>query len=441
MGIRSETFNVLQVGIGFLLILFAFNSQGFIEQTVIYGKHSEGVVSKHAGYISPAIIYATFTCTNLLAASIIGVLGPKISMVIGACFYALFECGFLFLNEPFLYISSALVGVAASMMWTAQGKYLAMNSTEETAGLHSGLFWGVSQICITGGGTFLYFAFRNLKEGDTIDDSTIKLVYGIFAIITIVGVVILALLRIPNQRVHTETEPKSENNVEITFSQRINSTFSLLRTKRMLFLIFTSVYVGIDLSFWSGIYPSAISFTSKLATNTKIIMAFNAIAQGLGQTTGGFLFGILKETTKKLGRSRIILIGISFHLLVYTGIYLNFPSNSPLGKTEDEGIISPPSPVIAVVCGYFLGFGNACWHTQIISLLISRYNENSAEAFSLFKLFQGLATATSFLYATKLRMEFHILILVLTGILGFTGFYMADRAPTTEKEKADHVNQ
>jgi hypothetical protein len=31
------------------------------------------------------------------------------------------------------------------VIWTAQGKYLTLNSTEETAGKHSGIFWAFSQ--------------------------------------------------------------------------------------------------------------------------------------------------------------------------------------------------------------------------------------------------------------------------------------------------------
>ena len=146
MIVRSETLNILQLSVGFLFILFAFNSQGFIAQTIIDGKQSEGVISKHAGYVSFAIIYGAFTLTNIVAASIIGILRPKTVIVISACFYGVYECGFLFLNELFLYISSAMLGIAASLMWIAQGKYMAINSTKETASLHSGLFWGVSQI-------------------------------------------------------------------------------------------------------------------------------------------------------------------------------------------------------------------------------------------------------------------------------------------------------
>ncbi|KAE9549574.1 hypothetical protein FO519_007216 [Halicephalobus sp. NKZ332] len=443
MRIKSDTYNIIQLGIAFLFITFAFNSQGFIQQTIINEKNTAGVVSKHAGYISSSIIYGVFTVCNFFAAPIVEMLGPKVSMVISACFYALFECGFLFLNEPFLYISSALVGVAASLISTAQGKYMAMNSTKETATLHSGVFLGIAQTCITGGGIFLYFAFRNLKKDDIISDSTIRLVYGICIVVTVMGGIVLLLLRNSSTNLQSSTENNPHAARTMTFVQRMKSTYRLLMTKRMIFLAISFAYTGIGLSFWTGIYPTSISFTERLASNTKTILAFNAMAQGLGQMTAGFLFGIVHEITRRFGRTRIVFLGLAVHLISYVAIYLNFPSDAPLDKTEDEGVIKPPSPVIAVVCGYLLGFGDACWHTQICALLISMYNKRSAEAFSLYKLFQSLTTATSYLYATKFKMELHMLVLVVTGIFGFAGFLLGERLPITAEEeqyKADSTD-
>lgn len=54
----------------------------------------------------------------------------------------------------------------------------------------------------------------------------------------------------------------------------------------MLFMCVVFAYTGFELTFWSGIYPTSISFTQKLGKNTLTLLAFNAIAQGLGQATG-----------------------------------------------------------------------------------------------------------------------------------------------------------
>lgn len=63
---------------------------------------------------SQAIIYGVFTLANFFAPPIVAKLKPKWSMVAASLFYALFEAGFLFLNEAFLYVTSALLGMAAA---------------------------------------------------------------------------------------------------------------------------------------------------------------------------------------------------------------------------------------------------------------------------------------------------------------------------------------
>uniref|UniRef100_A0AC35GKN3 UNC93-like protein MFSD11 n=1 Tax=Panagrolaimus sp. PS1159 TaxID=55785 RepID=A0AC35GKN3_9BILA len=453
LGFNPGTFNVLQLAIGFLCIFFAFNSQGFIEQTVVSSKEYD--LYKHAGYISMAIIYGVFTLANFIAAPIVGVLGPKWAMVFGAACYAIFQCGFLFLNEYFLYISSAIIGVGAAVIWTAQGNYIAINSTEETASKNSSLFWAVSQVCLAGGGVFLYAIFANSKtnddqcspdagddDDDDISKSTVRILYSVFTAVTLGGALILALLRIPKEdRLISDENEREENERKLTQKELLVSTFKLLATKRMLFLSIAFMYTGIELSFWSSIYPSCISYTKALGTNTKKFIAFNAIAQGLGQFASGFLFGFLGDYTKKIGRISIVLLGSVIHLLVFVAVYINFPKESPLGKTcSKDVIIGHPSLAIAIICGFGLGFGDACWNTQIFSFLVSKYNKRSAEAFALFKFFQSLLTCAAFFYGTVLELQWHMLILVVTGVLGCFGFIVAERLPPDEREVTEYDN-
>ncbi|KAE9547278.1 hypothetical protein FO519_009511 [Halicephalobus sp. NKZ332] len=382
MRIESHTFNIFQLGLGFLLIFFAFGAQSAILQTIISTKHKEGIVDEHAGYASAAIIYGVFTFANFIAAPVVELLGARWALFVGALAYGIFQAGFLFLNEPCLYISSVLVGIGAAVLWTAQGKYLAINSTDETADLHT-------------------------------------------------------LLRMPKQkRLLVDTEGNSDP--KMTFKKLVYSTFKLMVTKKMLFLALPFIYSGIEMSFASGIYATSISFTKKMATNTKTIMALNGIAQGLGRGTGGLLFGIIGKVTKKLKSTVIVFIGLVIHFLVFVAIYLNFPSDAPLEETEREGVIKPPSIAITLICGYLLGSGDTCWNTQIFSLLVLKYKNKSSEAFAVFKFYQSLATAIAFLYATHLNMEAHMLILAVTGILGFIGFAIGNKLPTQPEEANDN---
>lgn len=63
---------------------------------------------------SLAIIYAFFTLSNFLATSVVHKLGVRWAMVLGAVSYALFQAGFLYINEPTLYVTSAFLGFGAA---------------------------------------------------------------------------------------------------------------------------------------------------------------------------------------------------------------------------------------------------------------------------------------------------------------------------------------
>lgn len=283
----QNTINVIQLGVGFFLIFFAFNSQGFIEESVINSFAEKGKISKHAGYTSLAIIYAVFTLANFIAAPIVGFLGPKLSMFLAALTYGLFQIGFLFLNEIFLYLSSAAIGIGAAVIWTAQGKYLSMNSTSETSSKHSGIFWATSQCCILFGGIFLFIVFQSSNKSE-IDESTVRVLYGVFTVVTIVGSGVLLFLRNKTNYGIVNTMVESTETA-VTQKEIILGTFKLMFTKKMGFLILAFAYTGVELSFWSGIYPTCISFTKKLGTNTHTLVAFNAMAQGVGQIIGKFI--------------------------------------------------------------------------------------------------------------------------------------------------------
>lgn len=49
--VSNHTWNVIQLGIGFFFVFFAFNSQGFIEEIVLNNYEGHGGIEKHDGYV------------------------------------------------------------------------------------------------------------------------------------------------------------------------------------------------------------------------------------------------------------------------------------------------------------------------------------------------------------------------------------------------------
>ena len=64
------------------------------------------------------------------------------------------------------------------------------------------------------------------------------------------------------------------------------STFKLALTRDMVLLTVVFIYTGIELTFWIGIYSTSLAFTNKFSSFGNFILAYNALAIGVGQLIG-----------------------------------------------------------------------------------------------------------------------------------------------------------
>ena len=97
------------------------------------------------GYTSLAIIYAVFAVVAWVSPSVVAILHAKKALFISALFYLFFIVGFLLPRDWILYLTSATIGAAAAILWTAQGNFLSLTSTPQTISRNSGVFWGINQ--------------------------------------------------------------------------------------------------------------------------------------------------------------------------------------------------------------------------------------------------------------------------------------------------------
>nr|XP_023023636.1 UNC93-like protein MFSD11 [Leptinotarsa decemlineata] len=138
--------NVLLLGLSFMLIFTAFQTMGNIEKTILSSITSEDPTFTGNAYYSLAIIYVVFSIFNWAAPSVISVIGPKFSMVLGGCAYLLFIVSFIIPKTWLLYLVSTIIGIGAAMIWTGQGNYLTLNSTKRHISRNSGVFWAMLQL-------------------------------------------------------------------------------------------------------------------------------------------------------------------------------------------------------------------------------------------------------------------------------------------------------
>lgn len=108
---------------------------------------------------------------------------------------------------------------------------------------------------------------------------------------------------------------------------------------------------------------------------------------------GGALFGILGKKTNRWGRDPIIIAGFILHAVSFFVIFINIPNDAPFGESTSDAFIKS-NQVLAIMCSFLLGLGDACYNTQIFSILGSVYADDSASAFAIFKFTQvGISSA------------------------------------------------
>jgi len=398
-----------------------------LQQSVTDSAKSEkGSTFKGNGYISLAVIYAVFALSNWTAPSIVAGVGPKITMIIGGALYCLFIASFLKPMTWLFYLSSVLVGFGAAIIWTGQGTCFTMNSDSSTLGRNSGIFWALLQCSLLWGNLFTYFQFQG---EETISSHSRTILFLVLSCVCVAGVLVLLLLRKPTM----DADNTRSLNVSMSQTQGLDdgamaafkASLRLFRTKEIMYLAFPFAYTGLELTFFSGVYGTCVGHTQKFGDQAKSIQGLTGVFIGLGEITGGALFGLLGKKTTRYGRSLIVLLGFFVHMLAFFLIFLYFPFLSPIGETDGQSFISP-NKYIVMVCAFFLGFADSCYNTQIFSILGSMYAQASAPAFAIFKFIQSVAAAVGFFYSVYLLLQWQLLILTISNILGVMFFALVE---------------
>ncbi|VEN47295.1 unnamed protein product [Callosobruchus maculatus] len=138
--------NVILLGTAFMLIFTAFQTWGNIQKTIIESIKEDDKSFDASAYYSLGIIYVFFSVFNWSTPSVISVIGPKFSMLLGGITYVLFILSFLIPKSWLLYLVSAVIGIGAALIWTGQGNYLTLNSTKAKISRNSGIFWALLQL-------------------------------------------------------------------------------------------------------------------------------------------------------------------------------------------------------------------------------------------------------------------------------------------------------
>ena len=222
---------------------------------------------------STALTYATFTLTSLFSPSLVTKLGPRTCLLLSSLPYSLFIIHLFILNTVYILVTSVLVGVAAPLLWTALGTFLANNSDLRTVNRNAGVFWAIHQSSVFLGNYFAYFMIRH----DEYIDSTSRrnLGYG-FTSVALSSTILMWFLR--------KTSWVPDRNCSMRESLR--NTMRLLTSHHMGLLSLTMFYTGLHQMIWNSLHTTCVGFTVDFGEDRKALAVAGGMLFGLGEVVG-----------------------------------------------------------------------------------------------------------------------------------------------------------
>lgn len=446
----KKLLNIVILGFGFMFMFTAFQTCGNIEQTVI--KSFNSTEFHGSGYTSMAIIYGVFSASNLIAPSVVTVIGPQLSMFFSGLLYSAYIAMFIYPYTWSFYTASVFVGIAAAVLWTAQGNVLAINSTDSTIGRNSGIFWALLQFSLFFGNLYIYCAWHGHVH---ITDKDRQTVFISLTVISLVGCFLFFLIRKPDPEPAPSEAAESLLQAESTDScstaalplrglgaQALDAFVKACKmfvTREMLLLSISIGYTGLELTFYSGVYGTCIGAMTRFGQDAKSLIGISGICIGVGEILGGGVFGMLNKCNR-FGRNPVVLLGLITHFIAFYLIFLNIASDAPIAPeagTDLQAFITP-SVGVALLCSFLLGLGDSCFNTQLLSIVGFMFRDNSAPAFAVFKFIQSIMAALAFFYSNYLLLHWQLLILVVTGFLGSLTFFVAEGLAESSRRESDY---
>ena len=311
-------------------------------------------------------------------------------MMLGGLTYISWFAAQIVIVPGVLVALSGLNGFGASILWIAQGVFLTKNSTKETLGRNSGIFFGFFQLNQVLGN--LIAALIVVHTGDTRNPAQL---FILFTVTSALSVLLFLFLQTPPKD-QAMIEPPLYN---VNVLTRLRDMWRTLTDRNFLLLVLIIAYSGFSQSFFSG------SFTKELG---RYLLNYVMIFFGVADALGSFMFGKVIDV---LGRKPILLIATA--MVIISTILLLSVSREVLQHRN----------MLYYICAIMFGLGDAGVTTVLYATVGNLFASRVETAFGTFRLVQSLTTGLSyvvFLYVEDFSYQILMLdALLLSGLLGF----------------------
>ncbi|CEO95120.1 hypothetical protein PBRA_003886 [Plasmodiophora brassicae] len=354
-GSPSQLARVVGLGLSFLFIFMSFNAaQNF--QTSGY--------DPRVGSLALGLLYSVFTVSNLVSAQAVRRLGLRRSLFLGSLTYVAFVTANAFYRPWFVYLSSALLGFGAALLWTAQGSFVVRCSRADdhlnrkvpgsSLGKFNGVFFALFQANQFLGNALVAIMFNYNESPATI--------FTVCAFVCALGALSILLLNPPpNAAVDTES---------VSLSAIVRSVVTNMGDRRLLLLVPYILLNGATQSFIVGDVAAL--------AQTNSIRFFVMAAWGAFDALASLSLGRIADTA---GRIPVILLGIATQSAISGYLY----------QGSDQGF----SFEFLIGVAACFGVVDAVYNTTVYAILGSMFPDAEA-ACANFKLFQSGMMAVVF---------------------------------------------
>ncbi|QDZ19610.1 ion channel regulatory protein UNC-93 [Chloropicon primus] len=392
------------------LVFMAFNSMQNLESTL----------NKGDGTTAVGVIYLAIIGSQPFAPSVIGWVGRKWALVLGASSYVLFIVTNLYPIWQVMIPAAIVLGLGGAILWpttlslikhfSAQHARAKGLDKEKCLDQFSSAFWGSFQFAQLTGSLIIYLITRNKKpdQGGVDDDShtphsTTVLIFVFIACSSIGVFVNFLTLEDVDSSESGQDEDSSDEEEATANNLDTKSAMDLLLSPQSLLLIGVYFYNGIEQSFaWCD-------FTSEMVLaaydNKEAMIGILMLCYAASNSIVGSLASQL-PSTPKVTRSSIVFAITTQSICVSVANFLFQRQKAPL-----------------YITAIFLGAGDALLNTKIGLLLGMDFKgKQHVIMVSMWRGLTALGCALPFFLSGHTGINFNVTLLAGSGAVAISLF-------------------
>ncbi|SJX65774.1 uncharacterized protein SRS1_16330 [Sporisorium reilianum f. sp. reilianum] len=287
---RAYSMPVVQVA---LVGMVCFLCPGMFN--AISGIGGGGQVDADASNKAAIALYSTFSAVSFFAGTIHNKLGSRLTLGVGALGYCLYIGAFLSYNinqnQGFVIAAGAILGICASLLWTAQGALMLAYPTESQKGRFISVFWVIFNLgAVLGSSIELGLTYNS--TANTVSNGT----YAAFIVLTGLGACVAALLMDPAKMVRDDGTRVLVPS-QTTWVKEFQGLFVLLRSDPWVLLLFPMFLASNWFYTWQFNDYNGALFTLRTRS-------LNNLLYWLSQMVGSLAIGQILDSKRMSRRSR-----------------------------------------------------------------------------------------------------------------------------------------